>query len=145
MALGTTRNDTPPPLKHPQFLPLADDLAPLEDDAAVLSSAERHSPEEQRAWDLENLAVELSKRAAELQEVRSLFRLMAAWPDQTRRGEGGGIAEVMVTYRRIYGTCKLNIPCIDPGGVPACFGGRKQKKLLHYRQRERTARAATVA
>lgn len=103
MALGTPRNDTPKP-KHSQFLPFADDLPPLEDDAAVLSLAERHSPEEQRARDLENLAVELGQRAAELQELRSLLCLNAAGPCQARREKGRGAAEVTVKYRRIYGT-----------------------------------------
>lgn len=60
---------------HSQLLLLTDDLPPLENDAAVLAPAQRHSPKEQPAGNVEDLAVKLGQRAAELQIIRSLLFL----------------------------------------------------------------------
>lgn len=84
-----TSFDIPRLSKNLQLLPFADDLPPLQHYAAVRPLPQRHPPEEQRARDVENLAVELGQRAAELQVLRALLFLAMS------EGDGGGGAGVM--------------------------------------------------
>lgn len=62
-------------LPNSQAVLLADDLPPLEHDAAVLPLPERHPPEQQGAGHVKHDGVHLGQRAAELQVLRPLLLL----------------------------------------------------------------------